>query len=248
MKVIKSGGVVLKQVASTRLYLPEEVEAKENLLFLRWNTDKPPSSIPLEATWPNNGPPLNAGYFLFLSTTPAVADAPAFEKQMRDALPTPVASGFAWVNYSPKESTVQSRLSTKLNAENRPVVDGNTPLVLLPGQESLGFGDETPIFATLYGGFISGFSTAYPPLTDSNPPKSGGVILPFTGKFVGCVQFQGLTNTPGKKVKEVSARKTLVRVSIDPLHPLDSKRNYEHFTSEEFILTQVGNSYYLSRA
>jgi hypothetical protein len=168
---------------------------------------------------------------------------------MRSALPTPGATAFAWVVYNPPgTATVQTLIKTKLGASNKPCVNGDTQLVLPPGQESVGFGDGSPIFAAYTKQLITAFVVTYPPLSGARSPVSGGLILPMSGGLVGCVRFAGLTNSIGKRATQDSARKTLVDVAIDPLHPLDPKRNYQLFTGENFILSQDGNTYSISRA
>jgi hypothetical protein len=57
-----------------------------------------------------------------------------------------------------------------------------------------------------------------------------------------------LVNPPAARQTSSGARKTLVDVAIDPLRPLDAKRNFQRFTGENFILTQDGDSYSISRA
>jgi hypothetical protein len=250
MKAKVFSGVVLQQVASTALYQPQQTEPGENLLFLRWEANKPPALIPLEDTWAESGTPPIVGYFLFLNVLPAVSDAPAFEQQMRKTLPNPGASAFAWVTYAPqsKKTNVQTLLKTKLNTSKNPCIDGDTQLVLLPGQQSVGFSDGALVFAIYEDGFVSGFVVTYPPLSGANTPGKLAVSLPMNGNLVGCVAFEGLTNAIGAPSGNVSALKTLVRVAIDPLHPLDPKRNYQQFTGEDFTLTQDGNTYFISRA
>lgn len=242
--------MVLNRVSSTLLYQPAQSGRGENLWFLRWDTANPPSTIALEDTWANAGPPSDAGYFLFLNSLPPVTAAAPFEQKVRTLLPAPVTSGFGWLVYnsSSQSITVQTLLKSKLNGANQPVVDGDTQLVLLAGQESLGFSDGASLTAVFAGNYISGLVIGYPPLTGAQISGTRGVGLPLVGDLVGCVQFSGLTDALGKQAPQDSAIKTLVQVAIDPLHPLDPARNYELFTGQNFVLTQKGNSYNISRA
>lgn len=246
--VSSNGGVVLRQVPqTTALYQPAQPGRSENLFFLRWATDAPPATLPLEKTWAESGTPPDVGYFLFLDAPPAGASA--FEQSMRDTLPAPTASAFAWVVTGPPAS-VLTLLKTRLspNQTGAPCVDGDTQLKLaLPGQESVGFGGGSPILASYSGGLIDGFVVAYPPLAGAHPPAASGVSLPMAGDFVGCVQFAGLKGAAAG-AGGVGAVKALVGVSIDPLNPLDTTRNKVTFTGASFILTQDTNGYHISRA
>jgi hypothetical protein len=242
----------LKQVPATSLYKATSPGPGENMLFLRWATDKPPGLIPLEETWAESGLPATSGYFLFLDAMPT--DAKAFEQAMRKSLPPPTTSAFAWVAGTAAASGPTSPslpdtvLKTKLDGSDRPVVDGDTQLGLLPGSEGVGFGDGAPILATGADGLIDGFVVTYPPPTGAQGPSPAGVALPMTGPCVGCVQFSGLTDSPGVPQSGDSARKSLVSVSIDPHHPFDQTRTYRRFTGAEYVLTQNGNSYSISPA
>jgi hypothetical protein len=234
---------------TTALYQPARPGRNENMFFLRWATDAPPPTIPLEKTWAKSGTPPEVGYFLFLDAPPA--GARAFEQAMRDSLPAPTASAFAWVVTGPPAS-VLTLLKTRLSQDqsNAPRVDGDTQLNLaLPGQESVGFGDGSPILASSTGGLVHGFVVTYPSLPGAQPPTASGVSLPMAGDFVGCVQFAGLKDTPHDAgASGDSAVKALVTVSIDPLHPLDTTRNQLTFTGASFLLTQDANGYHISRA
>jgi hypothetical protein len=242
--VSSNGGVVLRQVPqTTALYQPAQPGRNENLFFLRWATDAPPATIPLEKTWAESGTPPDVGYFLFLDAPPAGAQA--FEQVMRGSLPAPTASAFAWVVTGPPVS-VLTLLKTRLSQSGAPCVDGDTQLNLsLPGQESVGFGDGSPILASYSGGLIDGFVVTYPPLAGAHPPTASGVSLPMTGDFVGCVRFAGLKGAGGGAGGVVKA---LFNVSIDPLNQLDTTRNEETFTGASYILTRDANGYHISRA
>lgn len=247
MRANETGGVVLQQMQTTTLYQPAQPGPGENLYFLRWETDAPPPSIPLEETWAESGLPSTSGYFLFLNAPPP--DASSFEQALRKVLPAPTTTAFAWAVAGPTAS-VQTLLKTKLNDSGQPCIDGDTQLALLPGSKGVGFADGSPVLAANVGGLIVGFVVTYPPLKGAQAPAPSGVSLLMTGDFVGCVQFAGLTDAlGGQAVGGESALKTLVSVSIDPHRPLDPKRTYEIFTGENFILTQGdGGGYSISRA
>jgi hypothetical protein len=208
--------------------------------------DKP---IPLEDTWNSSGPPSLPGYFLFLNVRPAVGTFRAFEQEIRKPLAGIAPPAFAWVIYDRKTQSVklQTLLKTKVDKSQR-CVDGNTELVLLPGQKRVGFSDGAPVLTATRNRFITDFILTYPTLAGAIAPEHAGVVLPMTGPLVGCVRFAGLVNPPAARQTSSGARKTLVDVAIDPLRPLDAKRNFQRFTGENFILTQDGDSYSISRA
>lgn len=242
-------GVTLTLVPSTNLYKSSDPGPGENMLFLRWSTENPLPSLTLEETWADSGPPPIPGYFVFLNTMPTNQDAPNFEKDLRDVVPAPTNTGFVWAVYTTGAASVsvQTLLSIKLNSSNLPCVDGNTLLALLPGLRGVGFGDLSPVIAIYRDDCITGFSTTYPPVAGSEPPRGPGVALPMLGKGVGCVQFAGLTNAlVASKTEGISARKSLVQVSIDPLHPLDTGRNYQIFTGQDYILTEEDGVYHIT--
>jgi hypothetical protein len=238
-----TNGVVLKQVLPTSLYEPTPASPGEHMLFLRWATTNSTELIPLENTWADSGLPDTPGYFLFLNALPE--DAPAFEQEMRQILPAPTTSAFAWAT-SGAPPSVQTLLKTKLN-NSQPCVDGNTQLSLPPGLEGVGFTDNSPVLSITTDGFITGFVITHPALTSpqSNPL---GLILPVSGPFVGCVQFQGLTSRFAGAPVDESALKNLVNVSIDPHNPLDTQRNYMRFTGAEYVLTKSVDSYFITPA
>lgn len=238
-----TNGVVLKRVELTSsLYEPTSPGPGENLRFLA-NTNAT-ETIPLEDTWAASGSPNKPGYFLFLNAPPE--NAKAFEDEIKKLLPTaPTTSAFAWAT-SGAAPSVQTLVKTKLN-NSKPCVDGNTELSLPPGLEEVGFTDNSPVLSIMTNGFITGFVVTHPALTSpqANPL---GLILPMTGSFVGCVQFQGLTSQFAGPPVDESALKNLVNVSIDPHNPLDVQRNYMRFTGVQYVLTKTGDSYFITPA
>src|SRR5262249_9560684 len=196
MKTTISNGVVLKPVETTSLYEPAQPAPGEKLLFLLWNAGGRQEPIPLEDTWAASGAPPKAGYFLYLNVLPAAGTFAGFEQNIRKLLPNPVTSGFVWVIYDPKTrgAAIPTLLKTKLNDLNHPCVDGDTELVLLPGQKRVGFSDDAPVFAADSSGFITDFVTTYPALAKAQMPQHAGVVMPMTGGLVGCVRFAGLVN------------------------------------------------------
>jgi len=200
--------------------------------------------IPLEDTWADSGSPNVPGYYLFLNAPPA--DARLFEDEIKKLLPpAPTTSAFAWAT-SGAAPSVQTLVKTKLN-NSKPCVDGNTELSLPPGLESVGFTDNSPVLSIKSDGFITGFVVTHPALT-SPQQNPLGLILPMTGSFVGCVQFQGLTSRFVGAPLDESALKNLVNVSIDPHNPLDVQRNYMRFTGAQYVLTKTGDSYFITPA
>ena len=238
-----TNGVVLRRVEPTSsLYEPTSPGPGENLRFLA-NTNAT-ELIPLENTWAESGSPIVPGYFLFLNAPPQ--NARVFEDEIKKLLPlAPTTSAFAWATSSVAPS-VQTLVKTKLN-NSQPCVDGNTELSLLPGLESVGFTDNSPVLSITTDGFITGFVVTHPALT--NPQQNPrGLILPMTGSFVGCVQFQGLTSQLAGEPIDESALKNLVNVSIDPHNPFDVQRNYMRFTGTQYVLTKTGDSYFITPA
>ncbi|HKB64612.1 MAG TPA: hypothetical protein VKC61_02075 [Pyrinomonadaceae bacterium] len=238
-----TNGVVLKRVELTAsLYEPTSPGPGEQMRFLA--TTNATGTIPLEDTWAEAGSPIVPGYFLFLNAPPA--DARVFEDEMKKLLPpAPTTSAIAWAT-SGASPSVQTLLKTKLN-NSKPCVDGNTELSLPPGLEGAGFTDNSPVLSITTDGFITGFVITHPALTSpqSNPL---GLILPMTGSFVGCVQFQGLTSQFAGPPIDESALKNLANVSIDPHNPLDTQRNYMRFTGAEYVLTKRADSYFITPA
>ena len=239
-------GVKLTRISNTCLYLASGGAA---LVFLRWSTQTPPQSLDLEDVWANSGPPPTLGYLVFLKTVPIV-DPPALEQDLRELLPAPDDTGFVWAVYTPggnPPTVVQTLLATTPNAGDLPCVDGNTELATLPGQPRVGFSDQSPIIAAYNAGCIASFGITYPPVSGSEPPRGPGATLPMTGGYIGCVTFSGLVDKLGApQPKSSTALKTRVLVSIDPLHPLDTSRNRQTFTAENYYLTDDGGVYRLS--
>ncbi len=244
-------GVVLQQVPGTTLYRPEQRDPNALLYFVAWKADAAARTIPLKDTWAESGQPLTPGCLLFLNAQPT--DPATFEEAVRTILkrllPEPSTTAVAWAVATPAP-TLKTLIKTKLDGANRPRVDGDTRLGVPPGLKSLGFGDGTPVLAAYDAeGTFNGLRFTSPPRASAPAPAAAGVSLPLTGKFVGCVQFEGLTNVPGSSITgDARARKVLVRVSVDPLRPLDPKRTYETFTGEYFILSRDGDGYSISRA
>src|SRR5262249_31028207 len=114
-----------------------------------------------------------------------------------------------------------------------------------PGLESVGIAGNAPVLSMRVDGSITGFVITHPALIspESNPV---GLILPLTGSFVGCVQFEGLTSRFTQRSAGDSAIKNLVNVSIDPHNPLDTKRNFMRFTGQEYLLTKSADSYVIT--
>lgn len=237
-----TNGVVLKRVGITSLYEPTSPGPGEQMRFLA-NTNAT-ETIPLEKTWAASGSPPIPGYFLFLNAPPE--NPQAFEDEIKKLLPAaPTTSAFAWATAGASPA-VQTLVKTKLN-NSAPCVDGNTELLLPPGLETIGFADNSPVLSIVTGSFITGFVVTHPALTNPQPNPQG-LILPMTGAFVGCVQFQGLTSQFAEPPLDESAVKNLVNVSIDPHNPLDVQRNYMRFTGAQYLLTQTGDSYSISPA
>jgi hypothetical protein len=238
------GGVVLTPIPSTTLYQPASRGPGENMLFLRWATASPPSSLPLEDVWADTGAPPTPGYVVFLNAVPSPGNASALEQGLRAALPAPKTTGFVWAIF-PGSPLVQTLLKTRLDIDGKPCVDGDTPFNGRSGFPDLGFGDGALVIAARNEGFIGAFAVAYPPALSPMPSLGSGVTLPMTGATVGCVQFQGLINAFGS-ARQTSAIKALVSVSMDPLHPLDRSRNFITYAGPEYQLTVEGNTAHLS--
>ena len=238
MKSLCQNGVTLTLVPSTALY---QSSSAATMLFLRWNAENPPASLALEDVWAGSGLPSNPGYIIFVNVPPA--NPSAFEKDLRNLVLAPVATGFIWANYAAAGSSVLTLIISKPNASNIPCVAGNTQLKLLPGSQGVGFGDQSPVIAGYADDCISSFNFTYPPMVGSFPPRGSGVSLPMTGSFVGCVQFTALVNSFTPDASAV--RKSVVLVSIDPLRPLDPTRNYQTFTGQDYLLAGEGGAYRL---
>jgi hypothetical protein len=242
MTTNSADGVVLRRMLPTSLYEPTSPGPGEQMLFLA--TTSATDLLPLADCWADSGQPSTPGYFLFLNALPE--DKVAFERDMKNVLPSGITtSAFAWAT-SGATPAVQTLLKTKLN-NSRPCVDGNTQLTLPAGLEGVGFTDNSPVLSVTSGGFITGFVVTHPALTSSQPNPLG-TILPLTGNLVGCVLFAGLTSRFAGDSTIDSALKNLVNVSIDPHNPLDTQRNYLRFTGVQYILTQSGDSYSISPA
>jgi hypothetical protein len=230
-----SGGVVLTSIPSTNLYQPSSLGPGENMLFLRWATASPPPSLPLEDVWADAGAPTTPGYLVFLDAVPSSGDAAALEKALRAVLPVPGTTGFVWANF-PASSPVQTLLKTRLGADNKPCIDGDTPFNGPPGFPGLGFSDGALVIAARESGFINAFAVTYPPAPGAMASLGSGITLAMAGFGVGCLQFQGLIDAPGSAAQD-SVIKALVSVSMDPLHPLDTSRNFMTYAGPEYRLT-----------
>ena len=242
----RAQGLAFTQVTGTCLY---QAGTTQTLVFLRWNTTSPPASLTLEEVWAASGPPGTPGYLVFLNSW-SVSSASTLETTLRAVLTSPVGTGFVWASVAaagtPPVVTVQTCLATKLNGDNLPCVDGNTPLAGLPGGPKVGFSDRSPVTASEEDGCITGFVITNPPMGTTPPPSGRGVSLPMAGTGIGCVQFSGLVDAPGRAQAGVTqACKAAVSVSIDPLHPIDSKRNYMIYTGSEYVLAFDGSTYHL---
>jgi hypothetical protein len=243
-------GIVLQRVSSTTtLYEPQSPAPGEAMWFLLWSQTDPPSQLTLEQTWSESGPPAAPGYFLFLNELPPSGSADKFEKKVRDLLPATTLAGFSWVVYTPKTEDVKvgTRVGLELDSGNRPVVDADTSITLPPGMTTLGVGKGAPVTASTTGGFVDAFVVGYPPQWGAQSYRGGGLNLPMTGNFVGCLQFRGLVNA-AEGTGGPSALKSLATVQIDPLRPFDPKRTFQTFTGVDYLLVAEGNGYRLERA
>jgi hypothetical protein len=242
-------GVTLQRIASTTLYQPQSPAPGEAMWFLLWSQADPPAQLTLEQTWAESGPPAAPGYFLFLNELPQQGNAASFEEKVRALLPATALAGFVWAVYTPKKDDVkvQTRIGLDLDSGNRPVVDADTSFVLPPGMTELGVGKGAPVTASAPGGLVDAFVVSYPPQEGADPPRPGGLTLPMTGGFVGCVRFGGLVNALNDG-KGSSVLKSLVEVQVDPLRPVDPKRTFQTFTGLDYLLVAEGNGYRLERA
>jgi hypothetical protein len=238
-------------IPGTSLYRPADPGAGENMIFLRWDPATPPTSLTFGNTWADSGAPLAPGYFVFLNTTPADSDAPALETLLRKDLAATDATSFIWASFSPGPPTasleIQTTLALKLNAAKQPSVNGDTIIRTPPGIGVVGFQDGALVIAKTVAGAITGFEITYTPSSSTRSPLAKGVQLPITGGLVGCATFRALIDA-SDATAAATVKKALVAVSIDPLHPIDSKRNYTLYTGQEFWLTMDGTTRQLRRA
>lgn len=227
--------IMLKQAGTTTLYEPEVAAPQEWMLFLRWETANPPATLRVEDTWAEEGDPADPGYFVFLNTIPASGDLAAVESELRK-LERPKTTGFVWASYAPGPPvtlSIQGVFATKPGSDNKPEVKGDASLKMPPGFMGVGVANKSPVFAQREDGCIRSFTIGYPPIQGAEPPRGPGLTVPLAGDGVGCLQFLGLV--PAETAQGASSNTlALVRVSMDPLHPLDTSRNYVAFTGRDY--------------
>jgi hypothetical protein len=253
-KLSTDGADSLKRLPATGFYEPVLPGKNEKMLFLLWDTKTAPDNLTLDKIWSDKGLPPYSGYLLFFDTLPTALQVPSVEKQMRKLLTTPPTTAVGWIKYaaSTDVATVSTLLKTKLDSEKRPCVDGETHLNSVPGVKTIIFPNAALLVgrydSTALTGLVSSFA-----LSPQSPVSDGlGVSLPLKGgidgKLVGCVRFLGLSDAFSRPKDPTHVLKSLMDVSIDPLHPLDTSRNYQIFTGQNYLLSGKDGHYNLSPA
>jgi hypothetical protein len=247
----------LKLIASTGLYEPVAPVKGEQMWFLLGNAATPPELLPFDSIWADEGPPTHPGHLLFFDKLPPTSLAAAFEAELRKnpAFSAPTFTACAWLNCKITGTIVAISVSTLLrmraNSAGRPCVDGETPLILDRGAENLVFPDGALCMGYREDGKLAGITTTYAPRDQDPPPNGFGVLLPLAGaqsNLVGCVCFAGLINSLSGGNDPTRQRKSLWSVAIDPLHPIDTKRNYQRYSGQDFVLSGSEGAYRLDPA
>jgi len=244
----------LKRLPSTALYEPVAPGRGEQMWFLLWDAAGAPEFLTFDRLWADEGAPQRPGYLLFFNKLPPAGQAAAVEAQLRanPDLPPPPATGFAWLKSTasgPVKVSLTTLLKIRLNTANRASVDGDTPVKLANRIETVVFPNGALCLGHHEAGKLTGVASTYAPRDKDPPPNGYGVLLPLAGAqayLVGCLCFTGLTNwlSPGKD--PTRQRKSLMSVSIDPLNPLDTRRNFQLYTGKDFLLSGSGGSYRLA--
>jgi hypothetical protein len=126
-----------------------------------------------------------------------------------------------------------------------PAVATNTVIVDLPGLPVLGFGEGAPIVAVKdpTSGALLGLTVLSRPVEQSGqqPPSAPGVgpgvRIDLSSARAGQLNFAGLIDGPGG-----GDVRDLVKVLMDPLHPLNSTQTY---TGQRYALVQDANGVHL---
>lgn len=240
--------VLLKPVAD-KLYQPQSPGDGEHLLFLYTGAAPVSSTLFLDQTWADSGPPQYVGYYLFVDQLPL--DFATFEKEVQAMLPdTAVTTEIAWVRVG-KPASLFCHATTRLNGDV-PVIDNNVIVTLPPGQLALGFADNSVVRLNADGqGNMTGLSITYPHQAAqgiepaSFPPDGIGISLSMmqASGAVGCLSFSAMLAVSDD---EDNALKALFNVLIDPLEPF-GPRNRRTQTGESFILRKESDRYIISR-
>jgi hypothetical protein len=234
--------ISLQRIPGTSLYQPLLPGKGEKMLFLLWNNNTSPSSLDLNQSWADQGVPANPGFLLFFSNLPTAAQSPAVEKQLRELLPSPTTTAIAWITFTISTGAIalSTLLKTRLNAHGQPCVDGETPLKVFSGVKTVVFPDAALLQGSYTDASLNGLISTYAPSPINPPPGGIGIFLPLTGgpsgKLVGCVCFSGLIDALSSSKEPNRVLKSLMTVSIDPLNPIDSSRNFQVFTGLNYYL------------
>jgi len=216
------------------------------LVFLLWdNTGSGPAEVPLDDTWSSSGPPVQLGYYLFLTTPPTAANASTLESTLRGFLQAPVATSCVWAgNANPSKLRNVTVLPITVSPNEVPTVAQATALTVPRGVPTVGFGGGMPVVGQLDivitdNGEIAGLIGLL--FVISTPSGSAQISLPLLGSLTGCLRFTGLV-TMGGQTSPTSAVKQLVNMQLDPLNVF-GPRTHGTFTGYSVVLAQGKKGY-----
>jgi hypothetical protein len=249
-----------KVTGSAAFYQPDPRGKDNRMFFLRRDAAGAAKTMSSQDIWADTGPPASPGWAVFLNTLPAEAQLRDLETELRKLLagappaaPSPTTA-FLWATLSQEKAkstlAISTLLRTRLDPENYPVVDGDTPLSTQPGILSLVFPDGARLRARRdEHGTLTAVISTFSPSMSSFPAAGLGITLPLGGdpdpQRVGCVMFQALVDAQ-RNPKSPGVSKSLVNISLDPLQPLGRERNFQALAGRSFILAGTDGNYTLA--
>lgn len=239
----------LTRTGASSLYQPDGAGPKNRLAFLAAGAAP---SIPLDDCWARSGTPKAPGYFVLLDRAADATSAAAIEAYLRtdpngpNLSLAPAANGIVWLvqGTGGPPKLVAMSLSV-LDKAAAPTVAANTIVVDLPGLPILGLGEGAPIVADTdpTSGALAALTVLSRPVEQlgrqppSAPCVGPGVRIDLSSARAGQLTFSGLIDGPGG-----GDVRDLVKVLMDPLHPLNSTQTY---TGQRYALVQDASGVHL---
>jgi hypothetical protein len=227
----------LSRIGATSLYKPD---SGETYAFLLWTPDPQRERIALDQTWADQGAPPLVGWYVFLLSAPAGADAAELESRLRGVLPPPSVTSLAWASDSPAAFELLAALALKLGPTDQPMLADDVPLVLPPGILCFTFAKNLCAMRMDFGaGDLTGVILATP-----RPPSAAGasgLALPLLGPCAGCIHFTGAREST---VTGDASVKPLADVLLDPLRLTDARRTRIRLTGLDYVLSKDGAGYH----
>lgn len=246
----------LRRIPSTGLYEPVVAAPGQQMWFLLGNPSDAPDFLAFDQIWSDEASPTHPGHLLFFNRIPSTSQAASVEAELRrrpDFRP-PTVTAWAWIKATDKDPitlTIVTLLKTRTNAASHACVDGDAALSGPAGFQAIVFPDGALCIGQRDNGHIVAVATTYSPKEGDPPPNGFGVRLPLGGTerhLVGCAVFSALVNDFSSRNDPTRQRKSLRNGALDPLHPIDDKRNYLIYAEKDFILSGQPGSYRLDPA